>query len=176
MSRPDLRREDRPALATTNAGWLRQVSRALALVIVVILLALLFRAGRSVLAEGERMALDLAEEHLEDLVWLEGKRALAVEGVEGLRRRAGTDPRAWAQDRLASARPDDVPAGALPDWADERWSFDAARGELVYRAAWIEDGDRRWRVDLQVDGADSPTPGLARDLLLVEVGGPPPPS
>ena len=158
---------DRPALATTNAGWLRQVSRALSLLIIVVLATLLFRAGRDILGEGERMALDLAEQNLENLVWLEGKRVVAEEGVAGLQRRAGSDPRAWAQDRVAALRPEDVPGGPLPSWADERWSFDAARGELVYRVTWLEGGDRRWRVELLLDGAGSPTPGLARDLLLV---------
>ncbi len=162
-----MRPSPRPELATTHAGWLRQVSRALSLLIIVVLVTLLFRAGRDILAEGERMALDLAEKNLENLVWLEGKRVVGEEGVDGLRRRAGSDPRTWAQDRLASVRPDEQPAGPLPAWADDRWSFDAARGELVYRVTWLDGGDRRWRVELLVDGAGSPTPGLARDLLLV---------
>lgn len=164
---------DHPAFATTGAGWLKQVSRALALLIVVVLMALLFRAGRDVLAEGERLALGLAEQHLQNLVWLEGKRALVEEGPEGLRRRAGQDPRAWARDRIVAARVEDAPAGPLPAWASDRWRFDAARGELVYDAAWLAGGDRRWRVELLVDGDDSSTPGLARDLLLVEVEAPP---
>lgn len=155
--------------ATTDAGWLKLLSRALGLLIVVVLIGLLFQAGRSVLAEGERLALGLAEEHLEDLVWLEGKRALAEEGVDGLRRRAGSDPRTWAQDRLLAVRPSDAPAGPLPEWADDRWTFDAARGELVYRALWLPEGDHRWRIRLLVDGVDSPTPGLARDLRLERV-------
>ena len=163
MTRP----EPRPDFATTRAGWLRQVSRALALVIVVALMAMLFRGATAVLAEGERLALDMAEQNLQNLVWLEGKRALAEEGVDGLRRRAGSDPRTWAQDRIARARPGDDLAGPPPGWADERWHFDAASGEIVYTATWLADGDRRWRVELQIDGAGSPTPGLARDLLLV---------
>lgn len=167
-----LRTDERPVYATTAAGWLRQLSRAMALLVIVLLVALLFRAGRAALAEGEQMALDMAEQNLEDLVWLEAKRALAEEGVDGLRRRAGGDPRRWAQDRIATLRPGDLPAGPLPEWAAERWSFDAARGELVYRPAWLEGGERRWRVDLQQDDANSPTPGLARDLLLVRVEAP----
>lgn len=163
-----------PTLATTNAGWLRHVNRAVSLLIIVVLVTLLFRAGRDILAEGERMALDLAEQNLKNLVWLEGKRVVAEEGVEGLRRRAGSDPRSWAQDRLAGLRPDEMPAGPLPQWADERWTFDAARGELVYRVTWLEGGDRRWRVALLQDDAGSSTPGLARDLLLVRVGEPTP--
>ena len=164
-----MRPADRPELATTNAGWLRHVTRAVGLLIVVVLAALLFRAGRDILAEGERMALDLAEQNLENLVWLEGKRVLAEEGAEGLVRRAGSDPRAWAQDRMAALRPEEMPGGPLPSWAEERWTFDAARGELVYRVAWLDGGDRRWRVVLVRDGAGSPTPDLARDLLLVRV-------
>lgn len=167
-----MRPAPRPEFATTNAGWLRQLSRGVALVVIVALMGLLFSAATTVLAEGERLALDMAEENLEDLVWLEGKRVVAEEGVDGLRQRVGTDPRTWAQDRIAAARPGDDLAGPLPDWADERWSFDAARGELVYTAAWLEDGDRRWRVALQFDGAGSSTPGLARDLLLVRIDGP----
>ncbi len=155
--------------ATTDAGWLKLVSRALALLIVVVLIVLLFMAGRSVLAEGERLALGLAEKHLENLVWLEGKRALAEGGVDGLRSRAGSDPRTWAQDRLLAVRPSDAPAGPMPEWAGGRWTFDAIRGELVYRALWLPEGDHRWRVHLLVDGVDSPTPGLARDLLLERV-------
>lgn len=162
-----LRPEDRPRSATTGAGWLRQLSRALALLIVVVLVAVLFRAGREVLAEGEQMALGMAEQNLEDLVWLEAQRALAEEGIEGLHRRAGGDPRRWAQDRLATARPGDLPAGPLPEWAGERWRFDGQRGELVYEPVWMAGGERRWRVELQQDGVDSMTPGLARDLLLV---------
>ena len=133
-----------PALATTNAGWLRHVNRAVSLLIVVVLLTLLFRAGRDILAEGERMALDLAEQNLENLVWLEGKRVAAEEGVGGLERRAGSDPRAWAQ------------------------------GEVVYRVAWLAGGDRRWRVAVYRDDAGTSTPGLARDLLLVRVAPPDP--
>ncbi|GAB3735662.1 hypothetical protein GCM10028794_15390 [Silanimonas algicola] len=163
-----------PALATTNAGWLRQVNRAVTLLIVVVLSTLLFRAGRDVLAEGERMALGLAEQNLENLVWLEGKRVVVEEGVAGLERRAGSDPRRWAQDRLSALPAEAVPGGALPSWAEERWTFDAARGELVYRVTWLEGGDRRWRVELLRDGVDSSTPGLARDLLLVPVPGPAP--
>lgn len=165
-----------PALATTNAGWLRHVNRAVSLLIMVVLTTLLFRAGRDLLAEGERMALDLAEQNLENLVWLEGKRVVAEEGVAGLARRAGSDPRTWAQDRVASLRPEAVPGGPLPAWAEDRWAFDAARGELIYRVTWLDGGDRRWRVELLRDGGDSSTPGLARDLLLVRVGGPLPPS
>lgn len=172
MNREDERRLDRPHYATTDAGWLRQLSRAAALVIVVLLVGLLFRAGRSVLEEGERLALGMAEEHLEDLVWLEAKRAMSEEGVEGLRRRAGQDPRGWARDRLASAYAEDRPAGPLPDWADERWSFDADAGELVYRVTWLEGGDWRWRVELLADGPETPEPGLARDLVLVRVSPP----
>jgi hypothetical protein len=62
-----VKRAEWPALATTNAGWLRHVNRAVSLLIVVVLLTLLFRAGRDILAEGERMALDLAEQNLENL-------------------------------------------------------------------------------------------------------------
>ena len=164
-----LRPEDRPRSASTAAGWLRQLSRAMALLIIVVLVALLFRAGREALAEGEQMALDMAEQNLEDLVWLEARRALAEEGVEGLRRRAGGDPRTWAQDRIGTLRPDDLPTGPLPEWAGERWYFDARRGELVYRPVWMSGGERRWRVELQQDGVDSPTPGLARDLLVVRI-------
>lgn len=163
-----------PALATTNAGWLRHVNRAVSLLIVVVLLTLLFRAGRDILAEGERMALDLAEQNLENLVWLEGKRVAAEEGVGGLERRAGSDPRAWAQDRLASIPMAERPGGPLPEWADERWSFDTGRGELVYRVAWLDGGDRRWRVEVYRDDAGTSTPGLARDLLLVRVAPPDP--
>lgn len=162
---------ERPGLASTNAGWLRQVSRALSLLIVVVLLALLFRGGRAVLAEGERMALGMAEKHLENLVWLEAKRAIGEEGIESLRRRAGQDPRAWARDRIALARPGDAPAGPLPDWADERWSFDPRSGELRYSTTWIEGGEVRWRVMLVEEGADGPTPGQPRDLVLVRVAG-----
>ena len=164
-----LRPEERPRSASTAAGWLRQLSRAMALLIIVVLVALLFRAGREALAEGEQMALDMAEQNLEDLVWLEARRALAEEGVEGLRRRAGQDPRLWARDRLAALPIAERPAGPLPEWAEERWSFNAARGELVYQPTWLDGGERRWRVVLVEDGADSPTPGLARDLLLVRV-------
>ena len=167
--------EERPALATTHAGWVRQVTRAVSLLIVVVLATLLFRAGRDILAEGERMALDLAEQNLENLVWLEGKRVLAEEGRDGLAARAGSDPRAWAQDRMAALRPEEIPGGALPSWADERWAFDAAKGELVYRVTWLDGGDRRWRVELVRDGADSPTPGLVRDLQLVRVASTAPP-
>lgn len=162
------------ALATTNAGWLRQVNRAVSLLVVVVLATLLFRAGRDILVEGERMALELAEQNLENLVWLEGKRVVAEEGVAGLQRRAGSDPRTWAQDRMASLGPDAVPGGPLPSWAEDRWRFDAARGELVYRVTWLDGGDRRWRVEVLRDGDESSTPGLARDLLLVPVDGPPP--
>ncbi len=165
-----------PELATTNAGWLRQVNRAVSLLIVVVLATLLFRAGRDVLAEGERLALGLAEQNLENLVWLEGKRVVAEEGIAGLERRAGSDPRRWAQDRLAALPAGEIPGGPLPSWADERWSFDAARGELVYRVTWLEGGDRRWRVELVLDRVESSTPGLARDLLLVPVSGGVPPS
>ncbi len=41
-----LRPEERPRSASTAAGWLRQLSRAMALLIIVVLVALLFRAGR----------------------------------------------------------------------------------------------------------------------------------
>jgi len=170
-----VKREEWPAFATTSAGWLRHVNRAVSLLIIVVLLTLLFRAGRDILAEGERMALDLAEQNLKNLVWLEGKRVVAEEGVDGLRRRAGSDPRTWAQDRLADLRPDERPGGPLPSWAGERWTFDPARGELVYRVTWLDGGDRRWRVALVQDSAESPTPGLARDLLLVRVGDATPP-
>jgi hypothetical protein len=162
---------ERPAFATSGAVWMRQVSRAISLVIVVALMALLFGAAKSVLSEGERLALDMAEQNLEDLVWLEGRRALAEEGVRGLQRRAGSDPRTWALDRLTRLPAGDALADPLPQWADDRWQFDAARGELVYAATWIEGGDRRWRVALQVDGAGTPTPGMARDLLLLRVDG-----
>lgn len=163
------RRDERPHYASTDAGWLRQLSRVLVLVMVVALAAVLFRAGRDVLAEGERMALQMAEQNLENLVWLEAKRAVNEEGVEGLRRRAGQDPRLWARDRLAALPIAERPGGPLPEWAEDRWSFDAARGELVYQPTWLDGGERRWRVILVADGADSPTPGLARDLLLVRV-------
>lgn len=166
---------ERPAPATSNAGWLRHVNRAVSLLIVVVLVTLLFRAGRDILAEGERMALDLAEQNLENLVWLEGKRVVAEEGVAGLEQRAGSDPRTWAQDRVAALRPEERPGGPLPSWADDRWTFDPVRGELVYRVTWLDGGDRRWRVEVFRDGADSSTPGLARDLLLVRVGEVPPP-
>ena len=171
-----MKRAEWPALATTNAGWLRHVNRAVSLLIVVVLLTLLFRAGRDILAEGERMALDLAEQNLENLVWLEGKRVVAEEGMGGLERRAGSDPRGWAQDRLSAIPLADRPGGPLPEWADDRWSFDGARGELVYRVTWLEGGDRRWRVEVYRDDAGSTTPGLARDLLLVRTApsGPPP--
>ncbi|HAI60210.1 MAG TPA: hypothetical protein DCM32_10095 [Xanthomonadaceae bacterium] len=155
--------------ATTDAGWLRQVSRALALLIVVALVVLLLRIGRDVLAEGERMALRMAEQNLENLVWLEGKRALVEEGAAGLHRRAGGDPRAWAQDRLATVPAADLPTGKLPAWAEQNWSFDAASGELRYTPAWLPGGVRRWRVELVRDGVESPSPGLARDLLLVRI-------
>ncbi len=164
-----MKRAEWPALATTNAGWLRHVNRAVSLLIVVVLLTPLFRAGRDILAEGERMALDLAEQNLENLVWLEAKRVVAEEGMGGLERRAGSDPRGWAQDRLAAVPLADRPTGPLPAWADERWRFDPARGELVYRVTWLEGGDRRWRVAVYRDDAGSSTPGLARDLLLVRV-------
>lgn len=162
-----MRPAERLALATTHAGWLRHVTRAVSLLIIVVLATLLFRAGRDILAEGERMALDLAEQNLENLVWLEGKRVLAEEGLDGLVRRAGSDPRAWAQDRMAGLHPEETPGGPLPSWADERWTFDTARGELVYRVTWLDGGDRRWRVELVRDDVGSPTPGLARDLVLV---------
>lgn len=171
-----MKRAEWPALATTNAGWLRHVNRAVSLLIVAVLLTLLFRAGRDILAEGERMALDLAEQNLENLVWLEGKRVVAEEGMGGLERRAGSDPRGWAQDRLSAIPLAERPGGPLPEWADDRWSFDGARGELVYRVTWLEGGDRRWRVEVYRDDAGSTTPGLARDLLLVRTApsGPPP--
>ena len=168
------RRDERPHYATTDAGWLRQLSRVLVLLMLVALAAVLFRAGRDVLSEGERMALQMAEQNLENLVWLEAKRAVNEEGVDGLRRRAGQDPRVWARDRLSTLPMAERPGGALPAWAEERWSFDASRGELVYRPAWLDGGERRWRVELAVDGVDSPTPGLARDLLLVRVSDPRP--
>lgn len=164
-----MNRSEQPALATTGAGWLRHVSRGLSLLIVVLLVTLLFRAGRDVLAEGERMALDLAEQNLENLVWLEGKRVAAEEGVAGLERRARSDPRAWAQDRVAAVRPEEMPGGPLPSWANERWTFDGARGELVYRVTWLDGSERRWRVDVLRDGDDTSTPGLARDLVLVAI-------
>lgn len=167
--------ESRPDFATSRAGWARHTSRAVGLVIIVALMGLLFRSATAVLAEGERLALDMAEQNLRDLVWLEGKRVLAEEGAAGLERRAGSDPRAWAQDRLAARPAGDDLAGPLPAWAEERWRFDAARGELVYAATWIEDGDRRWRVVLQRDSAGTPTDRVARDLLLVRVDGPAPP-
>ena len=163
------RRDERPHYATTDAGWLRQLSRVLVLLMVVMLVAVLFRAGRDVLAEGERMALQMAEQNLENLVWLEAKRVVNEEGVEVLRRRAVQDPRVWARDRLSSLPMAERPGDALPAWAEDRWSFDDTRGELVYRPSWIEGGERRWRVELIEDGADSLTPGLARDLLLVRV-------
>lgn len=159
--------DDRPHYATTNAGWLRLLVRVMGLVIMVALSVFLLGAGRSALAEGERLALELAEQNLRNLVWLEGKRVAGEEGVEGLQRRAGGDPRAWAKDRIAAGRPGDAPAGALPAWADDRWRFDPVRGELVYTPTWMPGGPIRWKVVLQVDGVDSSTPGLARDLLLV---------
>ena len=120
--------ESRPDFATSRAGWARHTSRAVGLVIIVALMGLLFRSATAVLAEGERLALDMAEQNLRDLVWLEGKRVLAEEGAAGLERRAGSDPRAWAQDRLAARPAGDDLAGPLPAWAEERWRFDAARG------------------------------------------------
>lgn len=167
-----MRPSDRPGLATTHAGWLRQINRAASLLIVIVLLALLFRAGREALAEGERMALGLAEQHLQNLVWLEAKRVIAEEGITGLQRRVGQDPRVWARGGIAVELPETVRQAGLPGWAEERWSFDAIRGELHYQATWIEDGDARWRVELVKDGLDSPSPGLARDLRLVRLPAP----
>jgi len=157
----------RPAHATTAAGWSRQVSRALTLLLIAVLLALLLRAGQNILGESERIALDLAERNLRNLVWLEARRVTAEEGVAGLRLRAGQDPRPWAEQRIGTRHPVGPPAGPLSEWAEQRWSFDADRGELVYHPAWMRGGERRWRVELREDGVDSPTPGLARDLFLV---------
>lgn len=152
------------ARASLDARRIRHLSRVLALLLVALLAALLLRAGRDVLAEGERMALQMAEQHLENLVWLEGQRALAEEGPAGLQRRAGTDPRRWPQDRLSAP-----PAGGVPTWVDARWTYDDASGELRYHPAWLPGGVWRWRVEARREGVDSPSPGLARDLLLVRI-------
>jgi hypothetical protein len=157
-----------PMRASTDTGWVRLLSRALGLLVVALLMLVLQRAGRELLAEGERLGLGLAEENLRNLVWLEGRRVLAEEGVAGLERRAGGDPRAWARARLAAARPGDVPA-VEPLWAESRWRFDAARGELVYHSRWLDEGDHRWRVELRDDRGKPAAPGQGRDLQLVAV-------
>jgi len=158
----------RPVLATTGAGWSRRLRHAAALLVLALLAAVLLRAGHAVLAEGEALALDMAERHLRNLVWLEGQRTLAREGAAGLAARVGRDPRAWAEPWPAELGPGRTGPSAAPAM-DARWHFDAARGELVYTPAWLPEPERRWRVVLPSDGDGSPAPSLAQGLLLERV-------
>lgn len=153
-----------------DAGWLGWVARVSALLVVVSLLGLLLRAGIDLIVEGERTALALAETNLRNLVWLEAQRVLAREGPAGLPRLAGQDPRQWAAPGGSPAGPGAAPHDpeAVAAGLRERWHFDPRRGELVYHSAWLPGGERRWRVELVFDGSDSATPGLARDLRLVQ--------
>lgn len=162
---------DQPGLAGRAAGWLRQISRVLSLLLIAVMLGLLLQSGLRVIAESEALALDLAEQNLRNLVWLQAQRTLAREGSAGLRPLAGQDPRQWAAAHGSPAGPGPRPHDpqALATGLRERWFFDPARGELVYRSRWIEGGERRWTVVLVVDPADSPTPGLPRDLRLQRV-------
>lgn len=157
-----------PMLATTGAGWSRRLSHAVVLLVLALLAAVLLRAGHAVLAEGEALALDMAERHLRNLVWLEGQRTLAREGVAGLAARVGQDPRAWAEPWPAELVPPPMGRAAAPAMAS-RWRFDTARGELVYTPAWLPEPERRWRVVLPSNGDGSPTPYLAPGLLLERV-------
>jgi hypothetical protein len=172
--------EDRPSLATTGAGWTRRTSRALVLLIVAILLALLLRAGRDAMAEAEGIALDMTEKHLRNLVWLEGERTLASEGVQGLGARVGQDPRQWAHVGASELRAEGDGRPEEGAARGERWHFDAARGELVYRVAWLPERERRWRVVLQASngGGAASASASARGLRLERVPAPdtPPPS
>lgn len=157
-----------PRFATTDARWLRLLVRVLVLMIISALVVVLLRGARDGLAEGERMALDMAERNLKNVVWLEAQRTIANEGVAALESRAGKDPRAWM--RPLNANEGGAPTEAMAEFVEARWSFDEKRGELVYRADWLPAGDRRWRVELVRDGDGKPPLGLARDLLLVRVG------
>lgn len=158
-----------PERHLADARWLAKVARSGTLVVVVALLGVLVRAGVDVVVESERTALDLAETNLRHLVWLEARRVLAREGLAGLHRLEGQDPRQWGEAGGSPVAPVAAPfdAGAVGAGMRERWRFDASRRELVYHAAWLPGGERRWRVQLVVDGADSPTPGLVRDVELV---------
>ncbi|MBS3960076.1 MAG: hypothetical protein KGZ52_11850 [Xanthomonadaceae bacterium] len=152
-----------------DARWLGLVAKVSTLLVVVALLGLLVRAGIDVIIESERTALALAEQNLRNLVWLEAQRVLAREGPAGLPPLAGQDPRQWAEPGGSPAGPGPPPydPAALAAGLRERWHFDPRHGELVYRSDWLPGGERRWRVELVFDGADSPTPGLPRDLRLV---------
>ncbi|MBS3896306.1 hypothetical protein [Silanimonas sp.] len=153
-----------------DARWLGTVARVATLLLVVTLLGLLVRAGIDIIVESERTALDLAETNLRNLVWLEAQRTLAREGPAGLPPLAGQDPRQWAEPGGSPAGPGAAPHDpeAVAAGLRERWHFDERRGELVYRSGWLPGGERRWRVELMFDGADSPTPGLPRNLRLVQ--------
>ncbi|GIX39283.1 MAG: hypothetical protein KatS3mg128_0332 [Silanimonas sp.] len=158
----------RPVLATTGAGWSRRLAHAAALLVLALLAAVLLRAGHAVLAEGEALALDMAERHLRNLVWLEGQRVLAREGVAGLAARVGQDPRAWTEPWPAELGQDRSNRAAAPAM-DTRWQFDAARGELVYTPAWLPEPERRWRVVLSLAADERLTPAQAQGLRLERV-------
>lgn len=153
-----------------DVRWLGMVARVATLLLVVILLGFLARAGIDIIVESERTALELAETNLRNLVWLEAQRVLAREGPAGLPPLAGQDPRQWAAPGGSPAGPGAAPHDpeAVAAGLRERWHFDEGRGELVYRSGWLPGGERRWRVELMFDGADSPTPGLPRNLRLVQ--------
>lgn len=152
-----------------HSRWWGKAAWSGTLVVVVALIGMFGRAGVDVANESERTALELAETNLRNLVWLEAQRVLAGEGPKGLRALEGQDPRQWGASGGSPVAPGLPPydAEAVAAGLRERWRFDRARGELVYRAEWLPGGERRWRVELVLDAADSPTPGLARDLRLV---------
>lgn len=156
-----------PRFAIADARWLRLLVRVLVLIMVFAFVAVLLRGARDGLAEGERMALSLAERNLINVVWLEAQRTIANEGVAGLELRAGKDPRQWMQPIKPRQGPQQP--GGMAAFVEARWSFDSARGELVYTADWLPAGDRRWRVEVLRDGDGKSPHGLARDLHLLRV-------
>jgi len=153
-----------------DARWLAKAASISTLLLAVALLGLLARVSIDVLIESERIALGQAEINLRNLVWLEAQRTLAREGPAGLPALAGRDPRQWAEPGGSPVGPGAPPfdTEAVAAGLRERWHFDPRRGELVYRSGWLPGGERRWRVELEFDGADSPTPGLPRSLRLVQ--------
>jgi len=154
--------------ARRDLGWQRLFARMAALLLILLLVGVLVRSALDVIARAETVSLELAEQNLRNLVWLKAQRTVAAQGVAGLPALAGQDPRPWA-DVFGVAGSGG--ATTLQTEMDRRWSFDSTSGELAYRSSWLEEGERRWRVELIVEGAEGPTPGLARGLQLQQTRG-----
>jgi hypothetical protein len=132
---------ERPRLATTEARSLRWFSRALTALIVLALLGLWAQATRRIVEDGQRLALQLAERHLRNVVWLEGQRVLREEGGGALERRVGADPRDWLGPAV------DADGRAIPDpLRGAAWGYSPASRQLCHRAVWHAAGRRCWQV------------------------------